>query len=86
MTKTVIEGPGIKVELDAGEIYPSDPGQGTPVLVLLSNGDTGTWNCVTSEGETADGTVLTPEQLHGKINRWRLQFPLRVVWRGWWTL
>lgn len=58
--KTEIKGKGIKVELDTNEIYPQDPGQGTPVLVVLSNGNTGTWNCVTCEGEI-DGEPLTDD-------------------------
>lgn len=62
MSKEVLQGPGIRVELDTEQIFPNDPGQGTPVLVVLENGDTGTWNCVTSEGETADGTRLSDEQ------------------------
>lgn len=52
---------GILIELDASQIFPGDPGQGTPVLVELASGQTGTWNCVTSEGEV-DGVRLTPEQ------------------------
>jgi len=51
----------IWVELDVNEIYPNNPGQGTPVLVCLKTGETGTWNCVTSEGEV-DGVLLTDEQ------------------------
>ncbi len=59
----VLTGPnGIRIEMDAKQIFPDDPGQGTPVLVCFANGDTGTWNCVTSEGETADGTQLDDEQ------------------------
>lgn len=60
--KTLLKGPDITVEMDTEEIYPNDPGMGTPVLIELDNGDTGTWNYVTSEGETADGTQLTEEQ------------------------
>lgn len=63
--KETLKGPdGIKLELDKGEIYPDDPGMGTPALVVLANGDTGTFDCVTSEGETVDGQhKLTQEQL-----------------------
>lgn len=62
MSKDTIRGPGLKVELDSDQIFPNDPGQGTPVLVVFANEDTGTWNCVTTEGQTADGTRVTPEQ------------------------
>lgn len=26
-----------------------------------------------------------PLRANGKINLWRLQFPFRIEWRGWWT-
>jgi len=55
---------GIAVEMDTREVYPKDPGMGTPVLVTFSTGDTGTWNCVTSEGETSDGYKLSKDQLN----------------------
>lgn len=56
MTATFKGPEGLRLELDAGQIFPEDPGQGTPVLVVLANGDSGTYGCVTSEGETCDGT------------------------------
>lgn len=59
---TTIRGPGLKVLLDTEQIVPGDPGAGTPVLIEFSNGDTGTWNCVTSEGSTCDGTFPDEEQ------------------------
>lgn len=73
-------GPGIKVECDEGEIFPSDPGQGTPVLVVLGNGETATWNCALSEGETVDGTKFTEEQftwlntIVKQVDAWCLQY------------
>jgi hypothetical protein len=57
-----LRGKGIRIELDSAEIFPEDPGQGTPVLVVLANGDSATWNCITETGETADGTQLTDDQ------------------------
>ena len=40
-----LRGPnGIRLELDASEIYPNDPGMGTPMLVCLK-GETMTLNC-----------------------------------------
>lgn len=58
----VIRGPqGIKLFLDASEIIPHDPGQGTPAMIHLSTGDTATFNCVDSELEV-DGIALTTEQ------------------------
>lgn len=38
---------------------------------------------------TPDGFYSMPgEKLRalGKINYWKLQFPFRIQWRGWWTL
>lgn len=64
MKKQIFKGPqGITLELDPEQVFPEDPGQGTPALVCFPNGDTGTYNCVTCEGETADGTPATQEQL-----------------------
>ena len=62
MKKQTLKGPGLKVELDASQIFPDDPGNGTPVLIVFDNKDTGTWNCVTDSGETVDGTRLTDKQ------------------------
>lgn len=40
--------------------------------------------CATPGGfyKTETGTLGA----NGKINWWRLQWPFRIVWRGWWTL
>lgn len=52
------QGLGVVVELDASEIYPNDPGMGTPVLVVdkLTNG-TASWNCAINECETDEGPL-----------------------------
>lgn len=72
-----LRGPdGIKLELDATEIFPHDPGLGTPALVVLANGNTGSFACVCAEGETSDGDQLTPAQcawlnsLEASVDRW----------------
>lgn len=58
----ILRGPeGIKVILDASEIFPNNPGLGTPAMVHLSTGDTATFNCVDSELEV-DGIRLTSAQ------------------------
>ena len=53
--RRTLTGPnGLKVELDANEIYPSDPGQGTPALVTLKVGGkeyTASYACASAEGE-----------------------------------
>jgi len=51
----------ILVELDKNEIYPNDPGMGTPVMIYLRGGASGSWNCVISEGEV-EGHPLTRSQ------------------------
>ena len=58
-TKT---GPdGLRVEFNADEIFPNDPGQGTPVLVCLGR-ETATFCCALNEGEV-DGIRLSPAQM-----------------------
>jgi hypothetical protein len=60
----------LTVELDRREMFPEDPGQGTPAMVILQSVsgkrviDCGTLNCALGSSELSDkGTVLTPEQL-----------------------
>ena len=59
----------LRIELDANEIYPNDPGQGTPAMVILMDEncrrelDSGTFNCAIGEGELShNGTQLTEAQ------------------------
>lgn len=61
--RNTIKFPGktMWVEMDIEQIFPDDPGMGTPVLVVLNSGETGTWNCVTSTGEV-EGVILSDEQ------------------------
>lgn len=57
----IIKGPGaLCIELDSGQIFLDDPGQGTPLLVTLG-GLTSSFNCVSGEGEV-DGKLLNQEQ------------------------
>lgn len=64
--KESLRGPGnLLLVLDASEIYPDDPGAGTPALVILPFGrGTATYWCAAAEGEV-DGHLLTERQ-----NRW----------------
>lgn len=52
--KQTLRGPdGLIIELDAEQVFPEDPGQGTPVLVIQRNGRreySATFNCVSDQG------------------------------------
>lgn len=71
MTQT-IKSPlvlGLVITLDSKEIYPNDPGQGTPAMVALmsANGkcelDNGTFYCAVETGELSyNQTQLSDEQ------------------------
>lgn len=50
----------IRIELDASEIYPNDPGQGTPAMVYSGRHSGTFWRAV-AEGEL-DNCELTAEQ------------------------
>ena len=53
--KKTLNGPnGIRIELDSDEIYPDDPGAGTPVMVYLGE-YSGTFYCVWDTGEIECG-------------------------------
>lgn len=50
------------VKLDASEIFPGDPGNGTPAMVYLPFGrGCSTYWCACGEGDI-EGVELTPEQ------------------------
>lgn len=54
MPKETLRGPdGIKLILDSSEIYPDDPGQGTPAMVEKGNNSATYW-CATGEGVVSD--------------------------------
>jgi hypothetical protein len=52
---------GLRVDFDADEIFPDDPGQGTPVLVWTC-GESGTYSCVREVGEI-ENVRLTQAQI-----------------------
>ncbi len=61
-TKFTKYGPaGLFVRFDASEIFPDDPGQGTPVLVFLGK-ESSTFCCALNEGEV-DGIRLSLAQI-----------------------
>jgi hypothetical protein len=55
--QTIVRG-RIRVELDRDEVYPDDPGRGTPALVHIGK-NCGTYWCVRDTGELMDGPALT---------------------------
>lgn len=71
--KRKLRGPfGLTIELNQGEVFPLDPGQGTPAMVYRNKGlcdeCSGTYWCVTDTGEfistSGDGeAILTPAEL-----------------------
>lgn len=67
MKKKVLWGPkNIQIQLDQSEVFPNDPGKGTPALVILHKGRdtyTATYWCAVSEGEV-DGYSLPQNQLN----------------------
>jgi hypothetical protein len=79
--QTVTGPDGIELHLDAGEIFPNDPGQGTPAIVKLSTGDTATFNCVDNTLEVS-GIDLTSTQ-----QNWIRSLSSTVDdWLNFWTL
>jgi hypothetical protein len=66
-TKTLRGPGGISIVLDAAEVFPDDPGNGCPALVVLPfNRGSGTYWCVSDNGEIMgrDGDIrLTKAQM-----------------------
>ena len=55
--KKTLSGPcGVKLHLDLDEVFPDDPGAGTPALVEYQ-GHFGTWWCVTDTADCDGRTV-----------------------------
>lgn len=50
MKKTLTGPRGIRIELDRSQVFPDDPGQGTPALVHYKGGVATYW-CACDEGE-----------------------------------
>lgn len=67
MKKTSIGPGGIRLELDRSQVYPDDPGQGTPAMVYSASGlNSSTFWCAMAEG-TLDSdrgfTFLSEQQI-----------------------
>lgn len=52
---------GLKVEVDSNEVYPEDPGNGTPVMVSAPGGHSATIGCALGEGEV-EGYQLSQQE------------------------
>lgn len=68
MTQTLRGPGGIRIELDSEEIYPDDPGQGTPAMVYKGNASATFW-CAESEGEL-EGDRSNMVELSAAQKRW----------------
>ena len=82
--RLLTDGNGLSLLIDPGQIFPKDPGMGTPALVILERGaqhltgrgtvgktttnETGTYNCVTDNAEIG-GYDLTVEQCKWLANQ-----------------
>jgi hypothetical protein len=53
VTKTLTGPNGLRLVLDSAEIFPADPGQGTPAMVYRGNASATYW-CALGEGELMD--------------------------------
>lgn len=66
MAKLTLNGPqGVKLHLDSTQIFPDDPGNGTPALVEW-RGETGTYWCSADTGECGDR--MLPESICRWLN------------------
>lgn len=80
-----LRGPnGLVLALDADQIFPNDPGQGTPAILILGRNSgvsaSGTFNCAIGEGEV-EGVQLDSDQM-----RWVLELENEVDgWLEHWT-
>jgi hypothetical protein len=68
MTTKTLTGPsGIRIELDSAQIFPDDPGQGTPAMVYVDSakarGMSATYWCAADTGELDGMPVLSSKQV-----------------------
>lgn len=57
-----------RLELDPTQVFPDDPGQGTPAMVYGPRDSSGTYQAATSYGELACGPTVEP--LPASVQRW----------------
>lgn len=69
MTTKTLHGPnGAKIVLDLNEVYPEDPGNGTPAMFYYGGGSATYW-CALGEGEVDAGRKGMIE-IPGAVYRW----------------
>ena len=79
----IIKGPGgLVLELDARQIFPNDPGLGTPALLSLE-GCTATFWCALNECEVEFISLTAAQQtwldsLEDAVNSWHMAWTNRV--------
>lgn len=60
--KQTITGYGLRIVLDSSEIFPDDPGQGTPAMVyVVDRHASATYWCALNEGEIEDVQLTTTQ-------------------------
>jgi hypothetical protein len=65
----ILQGPrGWTIELDARQIFPDDPGMGTPALIVAPSGLTATFWCGLDTGEVDCGTEVIPPDVLKWLN------------------
>ncbi len=60
MKKTLVGPNGLRLVLDTDEVYPDNPGDGTPAMLYLGK-NSGTYWCALDTGEV-DGRALSSHQ------------------------
>ena len=61
MTTKTLTGPnGIRIELDASQVFPADPGAGTPAMVYMAR-ESATYWCALDTGELDGRKLRQPE-------------------------
>ena len=76
------------IELDPSQVFPHDPGQGTPQLVVARRGglsgrtiDTATLFCAQCEGELGCGSFPLTEEMTAWLNSPATEHAIEHFWR-----
>lgn len=68
--KKIIEKYGLKIVLDKSEVFPDDPGRGTPAIVYNKRGASATFTCAMNEGELDNSDTGFMNKLSDKQIDW----------------